>query len=124
LAPTVLSHPIQSKRTRTWNLSFEDARIEKNCQQQKKENMDEFNFDESQLNLSETELANMDKEFLNSMQRSSADANCDDENDAFTFWFLIILLLVFVFFLVLGIIMLVKGRQRRYQYALVGYRAA
>ena len=84
---------------------------------------DEFNFDESQLNLSEQDLAAMDQEFLAAMQQKTENAETLESNDAFTFWFLIILLLVFVFFVVLGIVMVVKGRRRRYEYAMVGYRA-
>lgn len=83
---------------------------------------DDFNFDESQMNLTERELTAMDQEFLASMQQKTENAETQDSNDAFTFWFLIILLLVFVFFLVLGVVMVVKGRRRRYEYARVGYR--
>ena len=83
---------------------------------------DEFNFDESQMHLTEQDLTAMDKEFLSSMAERTECSEAQENNDAFTFWFLIILLLVFVFFVVMGIIMVVKGRRRRYEYAMVGYR--
>lgn len=83
---------------------------------------DEFNFDESQLDLTDKDLAALDQEFLTAMQQKTENSSTEDSNDAFTFWFLIILLLVFVFFLIMGTVMIVKGRKRRYEYAMVGYR--
>lgn len=83
---------------------------------------DEFNFDETQMQLTDQELSAMDQAFLATMQEKAENSATEDSNDAFTFWFLIILLLVFVFFVVMGIVMLVKGRRRRYEYAMVGYR--
>lgn len=83
---------------------------------------DEFNFDESQLDLTEQELSAIDQEFLNTMQQKTENLTVEESNDAFTFWFLIVLLLVFIFFIALGVIMVVKGRKRRIEYAMVGYR--
>jgi hypothetical protein len=83
---------------------------------------DEFEFDETDLNLDDQALADMDKEFLKGIQEKTDDVATDEANNAFTFWFLIILLLLFVFFLSMGVIMLVKGRRQRYEYMLVGYR--
>lgn len=85
-------------------------------------NNDEFDFDDTQMEMSQGELEAMDEEFLSRMQQRTENSESQESDNAFTFWFLIILLLVFVFFLVMGVIMVVKGRQRRYEYAMVGYR--
>lgn len=83
---------------------------------------DEFEFDETDLNLDDKTLAAMDKAFLKGIENKTVDVVSDDSNNAFTFWFLIILLLLFVFFLAMGLIMLVKGRQKRHEYRIVGYQ--
>lgn len=83
---------------------------------------DEFDFDESQMKLTENDLLAMDQEFLKAVEERTQCVDTQESYDVFTFWFLIILLLVFVFFLVMGVVMVVKGRRRRYEYAMVGYR--
>jgi len=81
--------------------------------------MDDFEFDET---LDEKALADMDKDFLKGIEAKTVEVETDDTNNAFTFWFLIIILLLFIFFLVIGVAMVVKGRQRRFEYQSVGYR--
>jgi heme/copper-type cytochrome/quinol oxidase subunit 2 len=83
---------------------------------------EEFDFDEAGLMLDEKDLDAMDQQFLQSIQQKSDDVSAEDANNAFTFWFLIIMLLLFIFFLAMGAVMIVKGRRRRYEYAVVGYR--
>ncbi len=83
---------------------------------------EEFDFDETKLDVSHEELNEMDQEFLKATSEKAKSCSEDETNDAFTLWFLIVLLLLFVFFIILGIVFVVKGRQRRYEYRLVGYR--
>lgn len=83
---------------------------------------DDFDFNEDALDMSEDDLKRLDREFLKSNEEALADATTDDDNAAYNFWFLVILLVVTVFFLAVAAILIVKGRQRRYELVRVGYR--
>lgn len=83
---------------------------------------EEFDFDDSQIQIDDNELKEKDKQFLASIEDKAEDVTADENNQAFTFWFLILLLLLFVFFLAMGAIMIMKGKCRREEYAQVGYR--
>lgn len=82
----------------------------------------DFEFDESELDMNDKNMVDIDKEFLDSIQARTSDSCTQSSNEALNYWFLIILLLLFVFFLVMAVVFVVKGRRRRQQYEEVGYR--
>lgn len=81
-----------------------------------------FEFDETQMDMNEQELADLDQAFLNKNEQATMEHTTAESYDAFNFWFLIVLLLLFVFFMVLGAGMIARGYQRRQEWASVGYR--
>jgi len=70
----------------------------------------------------DSDLANIDKNFLDSIQAKTTDSSCDKANDAFTFWFLILLLVLFMFALTFMVVFMVRGRRKRAKYEEIGYR--
>jgi hypothetical protein len=84
--------------------------------------LDDFDFDDVDMELNEEDLDEMDKQFINSIKDKSDEYACTQSDNAFSFWLLIILLILFVFIIGMSIFFVARGRRRRMQYKEMGYR--
>ncbi len=81
---------------------------------------DEFNWDDFEPD-DQTDLAALDRKFLENIQAKTADSTLDAAEDQFTFWFLLILLFAFVMLVASMVVMIVRARRRRNAYRVVGF---
>ena len=84
--------------------------------------MGDFQFEDADFDIDAKDIQEMDQNFLKSIEDKTNDNDCESDYNAFTFWFLIVILLLFIFLIAIGAMWIIKGKRRRYEYQLVGYR--
>lgn len=83
--------------------------------------MDEFEFDDANLNVSESDLQEMDKAFLKTLENKEGDSQANQSQDGFAFFFLVVLLLLFVFFLCMSSLAITRAWRNNRNLKSIGY---
>lgn len=85
--------------------------------------LDDIDFDATEYNEKDLEnlAAEQEEEYSKALSQQTANATMQEVNDAYTYWFLIVMLILFVFFISLGVIAMVRSRNKRYIYQQAGY---
>jgi hypothetical protein len=83
---------------------------------------DEFDFLEEDLKIDESDLDNLDKQFIESIKSKTAEWQATDNNNSWTFALCVVILILFVVCICLAIYWVSKGKIKRQEYADIGYR--